>query len=172
MPFLVPDKIKHASGFFGWRTTTDYYSTRAVTAVGCSTCPFGVICTSDRFQRMTNRANPEVYEGRECNRCGSTIRLTSNKQCRRCNIVWSRRNAATRIERNRRRGTPCDSCSDPMDQPCCDVDPVTEKPRGWLCHYCNKGLGMFKDDIRRLELAIAYLRSRGKSVDEPVSARG
>ena len=32
------------------------------------------------------------------------------------------------------------------------------KLRGILCTACNQGLGHFKDDIARMELAIAYLR--------------
>lgn len=29
--------------------------------------------------------------------------------------------------------------------------------RGWLCHSCNRGMGMLGDDIQRLERAIKYL---------------
>ena len=35
---------------------------------------------------------------------------------------------------------------------------LTGRIRGVLCVRCNTGLGMFKDDIRILELAIAYLK--------------
>jgi hypothetical protein len=35
----------------------------------------------------------------------------------------------------------------------------TNVPRGVLCHYCNAGLGFFRDDIERLEAAIKYLES-------------
>jgi len=34
---------------------------------------------------------------------------------------------------------------------------VTGKIRGVLCHKCNQGLGLFKDDIIILEKAIKYL---------------
>ncbi len=35
----------------------------------------------------------------------------------------------------------------------------TGKIRGLLCRSCNQGLGIFKDDINRFEMAIEYLKS-------------
>jgi len=42
------------------------------------------------------------------------------------------------------------------------------KIRGLLCSNCNPGLGMFKDDISRLEAAIEYLKryNLSKSVQQ------
>lgn len=34
---------------------------------------------------------------------------------------------------------------------------ITGKVRGLLCHPCNVGLGMFKDNIEIMETAIEYL---------------
>lgn len=35
----------------------------------------------------------------------------------------------------------------------------TEQFRGWLCDYCNRGLGAFNDSLERLQNAIEYLRT-------------
>lgn len=35
--------------------------------------------------------------------------------------------------------------------------------RGPLCHKCNTGIGLFEDDINRLESAINYLKEHSKN---------
>lgn len=42
---------------------------------------------------------------------------------------------------------------------CIDHNHATKKVRGLLCHSCNKGLGIFKDNPENLIRAIDYLRS-------------
>ena len=34
----------------------------------------------------------------------------------------------------------------------------TDKFRGWLCHNCNRAIGLFNDDVEMLKRAIDYLR--------------
>jgi|TARA_R110002020_G_scaffold34610_2_gene105120 hypothetical protein len=44
-----------------------------------------------------------------------------------------------------------------------DHDPQTMMFRGWLCDSCNKGLGIFRDNIHSLKRAINYLEEYKKS---------
>jgi hypothetical protein len=50
-----------------------------------------------------------------------------------------------------------------------DHDHKTGKFRGWLCHWCNRALGMVKDDVVLLRKMVAYLEQggyqNGKKVD-------
>lgn len=45
-----------------------------------------------------------------------------------------------------------------------DHDHLTGKFRGWLCHNCNTGLGLFKDNIEDLKRAIEYLEKTNESI--------
>lgn len=38
-----------------------------------------------------------------------------------------------------------------------DHDHLTNKFRGHICHQCNRGLGLFQDDVSRFSRAIEYL---------------
>jgi len=59
-------------------------------------------------------------------------------------------------------GHKCAICGDdlksrPVKHTHADHCHETKMPRGVLCTQCNTGLGLFKDDIERLQKAIAYL---------------
>lgn len=41
---------------------------------------------------------------------------------------------------------------------CVDHDHKTGAIRGILCHQCNAGIGHFKDDIEKMEMAMSYLK--------------
>lgn len=40
-----------------------------------------------------------------------------------------------------------------------DHDHLNDIFRGYLCHNCNRGIGMFNDDIERMYRAIKYLNN-------------
>ena len=46
-----------------------------------------------------------------------------------------------------------------------DHDHVTGAIRGLLCRPCNIGIGLLKDDIERLGMAIRYLQNGGTNVN-------
>ena len=41
-----------------------------------------------------------------------------------------------------------------------DHNHETETFRGWLCHSCNRALGVFNDDVPRLKRAIKYIEGK------------
>ncbi len=51
----------------------------------------------------------------------------------------------------------CAVCGEVPESLCVDHDHVTNSYRGLICHPCNLGLGLFKDDVSRLRGAIRYL---------------
>jgi hypothetical protein len=83
------------------------------------------------------------------------LRYVANRRCVRYSDRYNAQHLASRSERERRRGQPCELCGDPMEQPC--FDEVDGTLRGWLCHHCNIGLGQFRENRDRLQAAIDYL---------------
>lgn len=53
----------------------------------------------------------------------------------------------------------CKICHKPLTKYCLDHNHETNKIRGILCHNCNLGLGLFKDNINFLNNAIIYLKN-------------
>jgi hypothetical protein len=57
-------------------------------------------------------------------------------------------------------GNNCAICGDTLHaSPHTDHDHATGMLRGILCHFCNHGLGNFRDNIDSLRAAIAYLEN-------------
>lgn len=67
----------------------------------------------------------------------------------------------------------CAVCGKRMTDRDCHVDhdhnskekSLRQQVRGLLCSNCNTGLGMFKDSVRLLALAIVYLEAHGKEFE-------
>ena len=52
----------------------------------------------------------------------------------------------------------CAICGKLMKKPCLDHNHKTGVSRELLCSNCNTGIGMFEEDVLRMEAAITYLR--------------
>ena len=105
-------------------------------------------------------------DGRECVKCGTwkserKFRST-HRACRKCNAF---------SDRARKFGITEEQLMEYVNHPCCDIcgddfsnsklcvdhDHRTGKIRGVLCNHCNTALGLFKDKIVNLSIAINYL---------------
>ncbi len=53
----------------------------------------------------------------------------------------------------------CAICGEEMEIPYIDHCHSSNEVRGLLCHQCNSGLGMFRDNKENLESAIKYLEA-------------
>lgn len=51
-----------------------------------------------------------------------------------------------------------------------DHDHISGRPRGLLCSRCNKGVGLFDDDVAKLLGMIEYIRRHQASVADPAAA--
>ncbi len=53
----------------------------------------------------------------------------------------------------------CDCCNKPAKKTLClDHDHETLKFRGWICEYCNRGIGQLGDTLSGVMNAVAYLQ--------------
>lgn len=114
---------------------------------------------------MTTQARKEYQSNwnRAYYRANRTAKLLAAKA--RYLLVWARHLAklgwteAEYRQVEQEQGGCCAICGDkPTERLCADHSHQSGKRRGLLCPSCNKALGFFRDDIRRLSLAIVYLR--------------
>lgn len=86
------------------------------------------------IKKIVDRFKVRVYgvEPEEFN----ALLAKQNNLCASCDDVLKLDNRSTHLDHNHKTG----------------------KIRGILCHKCNTGLGLFNDDIVRLQKAIEYLR--------------
>ena len=126
----------------------------------------------------------------KCSNCPATTAKTTAKLCRQCEIIRRKAPHTTKQYRREWsmlkkynidlmgfeilweafRGR-CGICDTEMKLPAqtqgqmldvvaIDHDHVTGNIRGLLCNACNKGLGLFGDDIKKLTNAIKWLEMK------------
>lgn len=140
----------------------------------------------------SNIENGAKYNGKPCRKCGSELRLVSNRGCIRCehNRLTVRRQTKTvKIQRamhqrkwkygitqeeydtklNFQNGC-CAICSRVLDgssrdaTPCVDHNHTTGKIRGLLCRPCNQAIGCLQDKSYLCQLAATYLNIHDSQV--------
>ena len=137
--------------------------------IGCSVC-YRVKSRSEFGARKGSKSGLHSY----CLECGRVkkreeyLRITRNK---RTHEDFKRRNKEQRLKRTygltveqynylvETQNNLCAICSTDLgDCPLVDHDHNTGKVRGLLCHPCNTGISMLKDNENNLLSAIAYLK--------------
>ena len=120
----------------------------------------------------------EPKDGKVCTKCGirqpdENFQTVGISGYRRTDCI-SCTNKATKLRAELKKQYPkpddeyeCPICKrQAKDIPFANRSPLvldhcheTEEFRGWLCDYCNRGLGAFNDSLERLQNAIEYLRT-------------
>ena len=103
----------------------------------------------------------------ELNKCSRKWRMNNKGKANKSNRKWRLLNLFGLTEEQYdliliKQGGRCAICKKectPKKRFAVDHNHMTKRVRGLLCDWCNRGLGLFKDDILRLESAIKYLKS-------------
>lgn len=139
---------------------------------------------SDRERRTSRRfKSGETFIGKPCTHHGPSVaRYSANGKCVKCqkaaNSAWMKANY--KIRNKRYANSPAQRIckltsndvtrmSEEQDWKCLICQNVTKlvidhchktnRFRGLVCNFCNRGLGLFRDDPIALENAIKYLRT-------------
>ena len=123
-------------------------------------CGISSICKScERSKKLAERLlNPERYNSVK-------VKSAAKRKLYRKNAALKKMYGITLDQYNillETQGGKCATCgcdrSDKGRDLCVDHNHKTGKVRGLLCGNCNRGIGYFKEDIQRMESAIAYLK--------------
>lgn len=124
----------------------------------------------------------EIVKTKFCKKCNKDLPLSSFGKASGGNYLYSEcRDCSKRLSKERkiiRQNNPladaenhsCPICERTHEQAkgtggaklknawVADHDHDTKKFRGYICHTCNRGLGIFQDSTKMLENAINYLK--------------
>ena len=103
-----------------------------------------------RAYKKTERG--KAAERRSRNSARSKLRLEANRVKTRYGLSPEQHQELVRLAAGR-----CAICNQAKARLEIDHSHETGKVRGLLCGNCNRGLGLFSDDITRLQSAVAYL---------------
>jgi len=111
---------------------------------------------------------PKLGEGKVCIVCGEYKfykefskhrghKDNHDGRCRECI------NEQVKLRKQLKREAPfktdiCECCGKKSDDIVLDHCHTTYSFRGWICRYCNAGIGQLGDDIRGVTKALDYLR--------------
>ena len=109
---------------------------------------------------------------KKCPRCGKVLPESmfapNTRHCKFCRRDYDWQYAygispEQYLELHNKQNGKCAICGTELESDYLHIDHdyETGDVRGLLCGNCNKGLGMFKDNIEYLKRAIQYLRKEG-----------
>lgn len=134
--------------FEGMSATPDKYPNKTFKPKVCRNCgsTFNPVSPSNHF--CSKQCRFEAFAANRYKRLhgvdGKDVLQMFNDQGGLCKICGKE---GFKMHKSKKHGLNLDHCH------------TTGKIRGWLCDNCNRGLGLFKDDIANLERAIEYLKS-------------
>lgn len=120
------------------------------------------------------------FKDKHCKSCDKVFTPTNpcnvycSEECKKNNAYYIRNYGITNVQYKalkEHQGSVCAICGDEgflignkghHEKLAVDHNHETGNVRGLLCHNCNRALGLFKDNIQSLKLAIRYLRTDGE----------
>lgn len=145
------------------RCRQDYEPTKALQKVcevcrkSCSSC--SVVLTNDNWDTR-GKTKGTVFRCRSC--VAASVRNTPNRKEWQKEYDLKRNYDITLGQYKEMSLHGCSICSS-KENLVVDHCHTSLVVRGVLCASCNKGLGMFQDDIERMGKAIGYLNSKRES---------
>lgn len=90
-------------------------------------------------------------------RCESSYRRLRNNATMRHRLVNAGMTKQYFEDTLEMQGRKCAICLEDLETPHADHNHEDGSPRGILCGSCNRGIGLFKDNVGNLQRAIDYL---------------